>query len=51
MMLVDASEEHLRAALKELPDWIMMPEKTVPVPDPRKRVSQPADKTKIDERS
>lgn len=41
MMLVDGPEEHLRAALKRMPGWIMIPEQTVPLPDPRQKVLRP----------
>lgn len=45
MMLVDGPEEHLRAALKDMPGWVMIPEQTVPLPDPRKKVLHPPDDT------
>jgi hypothetical protein len=38
MMLVDAPEQHLRAAVRDMPDWVLIPEQTVPLPDTRKKV-------------
>jgi hypothetical protein len=43
MMLVDGPEEHLRAALNNMPGWIMVPEQTVPLPDTRKKILRPPD--------
>jgi hypothetical protein len=51
MMLVDGPEEHLRAALKDLPGWTMIPEQTVPLPDTRKKVLHPPDDTENEENS
>lgn len=51
MMLVDAPEEHLRAALKEMPDWTMMPEQTVPLPDTREKVLHPPDDSQDESKS
>lgn len=51
MMLVDGPEEHLRAALNLMPGWIMIPEQTVPLPDPRKKVLQPPDNTENEDNS
>lgn len=48
MILVEASEEHLRAALKDLPGWVMIPEETVPLPDPRKKILHPPSGTEND---
>ena len=48
MILVEASEEHLRAALKDMPGWVMIPEQTVPLPDPRKKVLHPPSGTEDD---
>ena len=45
MMLVDGPEEHLRAALKDMPGWAMTPEQTIPVPDTRKKILRPPDRT------
>ena len=45
MILIEASEEDLRAALKDMPDWLMIPEQTVPLPDPRKKVLHPPSRT------
>jgi hypothetical protein len=41
MMLVDGPEEHLRAALKDMPGWVMTPEQTIPVPDTREKILRP----------
>jgi hypothetical protein len=51
MMLVDGPEEHLRAALKEMSGWIMIPEQTVPLPDPRKKVLHPPGNTENENNS
>jgi hypothetical protein len=41
MMLVDVPEHHLRPAIESMPDWIMSPEQTIPLPDPRPKVLNP----------
>ncbi|HYT99349.1 MAG TPA: hypothetical protein VEK85_03155 [Gemmatimonadales bacterium] len=41
MILVDAPEAQLRATLKEMPGWTMIPEETVPLPDHRKKILRP----------
>lgn len=41
MLLVDAVEHHLRAAIDDMPDWLMAPEQIVPLPDSRKKVLNP----------
>jgi len=41
MMLVEASEPTLREALKDLPNWVLIPEQTVPLPDTREKVLNP----------
>jgi hypothetical protein len=51
MMLVDGPEEHLRAALKDMPGWAMIPEQTVLLPDPRKKVLHPPDGTDNEDNS
>jgi len=38
MMLVEAPEEHLRNAINEMPGWVMSPEQTIQLPDPRQKV-------------
>jgi hypothetical protein len=43
MMLVDGPEEHLRAAIQDMPGWIMTPEQTVPLPDARQKIVRPPD--------
>lgn len=41
MMLIEAPEQHLRTALKDMPGWIIIPEETVPLPDTREKVLHP----------
>lgn len=41
MLLVESHEEPLRALVDSLPDWVMAPEQSYPVPDTRKRVERP----------
>lgn len=41
MLLVESEEEPLRRLVESLPGWVMVPERTVPLPDTRKRVRQP----------
>lgn len=41
MMLVEAPEEHLRNAINEMPGWVMAPEQTISLPDPRQKVLHP----------
>src|SRR5262249_44326008 len=38
MLLVEAPEDVLRGALQSLPDWVMVEEKSIPLPDPRPKV-------------
>ncbi|MGH9834031.1 MAG: hypothetical protein ACRD9Y_13505, partial [Blastocatellia bacterium] len=38
MLLVEAPEDALRKALESLPDWVMVEEKFIPLPDPRPKV-------------
>jgi hypothetical protein len=51
MMLVDGPEEHLRTALKDMPGWVMTPEQTVPLPDPREKALHPPDLTRNEDNS
>lgn len=37
MMLVEGSSTEFEALVKDLPDWILVPEQTVKLPDPRPR--------------
>lgn len=41
MLLVEADEQPLRDLVESLPDWVMAPEQTFGVPDPRHRVQRP----------
>lgn len=41
MFLVEAEEQDLNEVMKELPDWLVVPERTYPLPDPRPRVRTP----------
>lgn len=40
MLLVDGPEKALRAALADLPGWVMSAETAVPLPDVRRRLRQ-----------
>lgn len=51
MMLVDAPEAELRAAVEQMPGWVLVPEQTVPLPDTRKKVRRPPDTTEDDSSS
>ena len=35
MLLVDVAEPELQTLVESLPGWIMVPEQTIPLPDPR----------------
>ncbi|MBA3268575.1 MAG: hypothetical protein H0T70_10010 [Acidimicrobiia bacterium] len=41
MLLVESDDEPLRQLVDSLPDWVMAPEQTYPVPDTRKSVRRP----------
>ncbi len=43
MFLVESEPDALRSLVEELPDWIMAPEQSYPVPDVRARIEQPPD--------
>lgn len=45
MMLVEAPEERLRDAIEEMPGWVMSPEQTIQLPDPRQKVLHPPEDT------
>jgi hypothetical protein len=45
MMLVEAPEEHLRNAISDMPGWVMSPEQTIQLPDPRQKVLHPPEDT------
>lgn len=51
MMLVDAPEQHLRAALKDMPGWTITPEQSVPLPDTREKVLHPPNNGDIESES
>jgi len=38
MLLVEAPEDVWRKAMESLPDWVMVEEKFIPLPDPRPKV-------------
>jgi hypothetical protein len=38
MLLVEAPEDVLRKTLQSLPDWVMVEEEFIPLPDPRPKV-------------
>jgi hypothetical protein len=38
MLLVEAPEDVLRKAMQSLPDWVMVEEGFIPLPDPRPKV-------------
>jgi hypothetical protein len=35
MLLVEAPEAGLKALVETMPEWILTPERTIPLPDPR----------------
>ena len=43
MLLVEAPEHTLRAAVSEMPNWIMSPEQSIELPDPRPKIVKSAD--------
>jgi len=51
MLLVDGSEGHLRAALSDMPGWVMTPEQTIPLPDSRQKILQPPADLHTEEKS
>ena len=41
MLKVEAAEPTVNALVAELPGWVSAPERTVPLPDTRKKVARP----------
>jgi hypothetical protein len=48
MLLVGAPEPELRALIGSMPDWVMSPEQTIKIPEPRPKILRDAgdEKTK-----
>ena len=46
MLLVEGEEEELARAVGTMPGWILVPERTVPLPDTRKKVRRSPDAPK-----
>jgi len=42
MLLVEAPEEELRAVVEGMPGWLLVPEKRIERPDPRRRARRPS---------
>jgi len=42
MLLVESHSEPLRRLVDSLPDWVLAPEQTYALPDPRERVERPS---------
>lgn len=40
MLLVEAPEAELKAAIEAMPDWAMSEERMIPLPDPRPKLRQ-----------
>jgi len=40
MLLVEAPEAELKAAIDAMPDWVMTEERMIPLPDPRPKLRQ-----------
>ncbi len=38
MLLVGAPEPELRALIASMPDWVMSPEQTIKIPEPRPKI-------------
>jgi hypothetical protein len=41
MLLVESDPEALRALVDSLPDWVMAPERSTPLPDTRRQAQHP----------
>jgi hypothetical protein len=41
MLLVEAPEAELRAVVGEMPGWLIVPERPIERPDPRRRARRP----------
>ena len=44
MLLVEAPEAELKAVMDTLSDWVMTEERRIPLPDPRPKLRQKAEK-------
>ncbi len=42
MLLVEAPDDEVRALVELMPEWVLSPEQTVSVPDPRPKVAEEA---------
>jgi hypothetical protein len=42
MLLVGAPEPELRTLIDSMPDWVMSPEQTITIPDPRAKILREA---------
>jgi len=40
MLLVEAPDEEVKALVESMPEWVLSPEQTVLVPDPRPKVAE-----------
>ena len=38
MLLVEGDQEQLEAATRDLDGWVLTPDKTISIPDPRKKI-------------
>lgn len=45
MLLVESDHAPLHALVESLPDWVMAPEQSLPLPDTRKRAERPPEAT------
>ena len=43
MLLVESDPETIRGLVDTLPNWVMAPEQTLTLPDPRPKVERPPD--------
>jgi len=46
MLLVGAPEPELRALIGSMPDWVMSPEQTIKIPEPRPKILREAGEEK-----
>ncbi|HEV8130549.1 MAG TPA: hypothetical protein VGQ81_04815 [Acidobacteriota bacterium] len=46
MLLVAAPESDLQELIGSMPDWVMSPEQTIQLPDPRPKILRDADEEK-----
>lgn len=49
MLLVAAPESELQGLINSMPDWVMSPEQTIQLPDPRPKILRDADEEKTRE--